>query len=195
MNKLEKINSEIEKCEKCKLQETRKNPVPGQGNPDAKIMFIGEAPGREEDLQGKPFVGKAGKILDTLLNSVNLTRKDIFIANILKCRPPKNRNPKQGEIKACSNYLDKQIGIINPKVIACLGNFSAKYILEKYGLKGKIEGISKIKCKIFKVSTLSGEINIIPLYHPAVAVYDPKKIKDLKKDFQILRKFAIPKDI
>ncbi len=185
---LNKIEKETEKCGKCKLYKDATNAVPGEGNPDANIMFIGEAPGYNEDKQGKPFVGKAGKILDELLKHINLERRNIYIANILKHRPPNNRNPESKEIEACSPYLDRQIKIIKPKILACLGNFSSKYILKKYGLKDKIQGISKIKGKIFKISTLSGEIKIIPLYHPAVATYNPNKIEELKKDFEILKK-------
>lgn len=186
---LKETENEVINCKKCVLENTRTNAVPGEGSSDANILFIGEAPGLNEDKKGRPFVGKAGKILDELLNSISLNRNDIYITNIIKCRPPNNRNPKIEEIKTCSPYLDKQIRIIKPKVICCLGNFATKYILEKYNLKNKIQGISKIKGNIFKVSTLSGEINIIPLYHPAVATYDPRKIDELKKDFEVIKDF------
>jgi DNA polymerase len=188
--KKEKINlieQEILNCKKCELYKTRTNPVIGEGSLDAEIMFIGEAPGFNEDKNGKPFVGQAGKILDELLNSINLQRENIYIANILKCRPPNNRNPKEDEIKLCSSYLDRQIEIINPKIICCLGNFSTEYIFKKFELKDKLEGISKIHGKVFPVSTLTGVIKIIPLYHPAVATYDGRKLDTLKKDFEILK--------
>ncbi len=185
--KLEQIKEQINKCEKCRLYKQATKAVPGSGNFNAEIMLVGEAPGRQEDLKGEPFVGKAGKILDELLNSINLSRNDIFITNIVKHRPPNNRNPQQDEISSCSTYLDKQISLINPKIICCLGNFATKYILEKYNLKEKIQGISKIKSKVFQISTLTGKIKIIPLYHPAVATYNPNQLKELKDDFLIIK--------
>jgi len=187
MQKLEELKQKILNCRKCELWKTRNNPVVGGGSGNAEIMFIGEAPGFNEDKQGKPFVGKAGKIFDELLSSVNLKREKIYITNILKCRPPENRNPKEEEITACTPYLDKQIAIINPKIIACLGNFATTYILNKFGLKNKIQGISRIHGKIFSVSTLTGKIKIIPLYHPAVATYDNSMLSILKKDFEKLK--------
>lgn len=186
-NKIEKINSEILLCKRCSLYKERTNPVIGEGSNQADIMLIGEGPGFNEDRAGKPFCGKAGKILDELLLSAGIKREEIYIANILKCRPPGNRNPTQGEISACSLYLDKQIEIIKPKIICCLGNFSTAYILNKFGLKDKILGISKIHGQVFSVSTLFGPIKIIPLYHPAVAVYNINMLETLKKDFAILR--------
>jgi len=188
MEKLEELKQKILSCKKCDLWKTRNKPVVGEGSENAEIMFIGEAPGFNEDLQGKPFVGKAGKIFDELLNSVNLKREKIYLTNILKCRPPENRNPQEREIKACSSYLDKQIEIINPKIICCLGNFATSYILNKFGLKNEIQGISKIHGKIFSISTLTGKVKIIPLYHPAVATYDNSMLNTLKKDFEKLKK-------
>ena len=181
------LKQQILNCEKCPLCKTRNNPVVGEGFLDSKIMFIGEAPGFNEDKQGKPFVGQAGKIFDELLNSVNLKREEIYITNILKCRPPQNRNPKEEEIKSCSVYLDRQIEIIKPKIICCLGNFSTGYIFKKFLLKEKIQGISKIHGKIFDVSTLAGCMKIIPLYHPAVVTYNMNMLEILKKDFEILK--------
>jgi uracil-DNA glycosylase len=186
MNK-EELTKQIQNCKKCPLYKTRTNPVIGEGSLNSEIIFIGEAPGFNEDIQGKPFVGQAGKIFDELLNSVNLKREDIYITNILKCRPPKNRNPSDNEIETCTPYLNKQIEIIKPKIVCCLGNFSTKFILQKYGLKDKIQGISKIHGKIFKITTLTGILKIIPLYHPAVATYNSNMIKILKKDFKILK--------
>jgi len=148
-----------------------------------KNMFVGEAPGFNEDLQGKPFVGKAGKIFDELLESGGITRSEVYITNILKCRPPGNRNPKEEEIKACTPYLNRQIEIIKPKIICCLGNFATSYIMKKFNLKSKIQGISKIHGKVFNISNLLGIRYIIPLYHPAVAVYNPEMKKVLIEDF------------
>ena len=180
---LEEIKKQILNCKKCPLWKTRTNAVAGEGPINAKIMFIGEAPGFNEDQKGKPFVGRAGKIFDELLNSINLKREDVYITNIVKCRPPENRNPKQEEINACSLYLNKQIQIIKPKIICCLGNFSTAYILKKFNLKNKLDGISKIHGQIFNVSTLNGNIKIMPLYHPAVATYNANMLNELKKDF------------
>jgi len=184
---IKKITKEILNCKKCDLYKTRTNPVIGEGSSEADIMFIGEAPGFNEDKQGKPFVGQAGKIFDELLNSINLKREKIYITNILKCKPPQNRNPAPEEIIACSNYLNKQIDIIKPKVICCLGNFATDYILKKFDLKDKIQGISKIHGNVFNVSTLNGQIKIIPLYHPAVATYNPNMLNILKKDFEDIK--------
>jgi len=181
---LRKIKNEVINCKKCPLYKTRIYPVIGQGNHRAKIMLIGEAPGASEDRTGFPFCGAAGKILDELLNSVGIKRKNIYICNILKCRPPANRNPKAEEIEACTPYLLRQIKNIKPKVICTLGNFSTAFILEKYGLKDKIQGIGKIHGKVFN----SNSIKIIPLYHPAAATYNLNMKEILKNDFKILKK-------
>ena len=181
-----RLQQAVANCRRCDLWKTRNNLVLGEGNLNAKILFVGEAPGFNEDRQGKPFVGKAGEILDQLLNSVGLKRQDIYIANVLKCRPPKNRNPFPEEVKACSLYLNSQIETIKPGKICCLGNFATSFILKKYGLQDKLAGISKIHGTAFTVSTLSGQIKIIPLYHPAVATYDAGMLGPLKKDFSIL---------
>lgn len=181
--KLLELEKEIKKCKKCPLWRTRTNTVPGEGPIRAKIILVGEAPGREEDKQGRPFVGAAGRVLDKLLLSIKLKRKDIFIGNILHCRPPHNRNPLAAEIKACTPYLDKQIQAIKPKIICPLGNFATTYVLEKFGLKEKIIGISKIHGKVFSAKG----IKIIPLYHPAAAVYNRPMLKILLQDFKILR--------
>lgn len=188
MNKqLQLEEQKIKNCKKCSLWRTRKNPVYGEGPLNAEIMFIGEAPGFNEDLQGKPFVGRAGKIFDELLNSIGLKREEIYITNILKCRPPENRNPAQEEIKACSPYLDKQIEIIKPKIICCLGNFATDYVMKKFGLGDEIKGISKIHGEVFNVRNLFFTLKIIPLYHPAVAVYNPEMKKILLDDFAKLK--------
>jgi len=175
----------IKECKRCSLYKSRKNPVNGFGSLDSKVVFIGEAPGRNEDFQGKPFVGRAGKILDDLLKSINLERSKVFIGNILKCRPPNNRNPLKKEIDSCTDYLDKQLKIIKPKIIAPLGNFSSIYILNKYGFKA--EKISKIHGKVFEKNTSFGSLKIIPLFHPAVAVYNSNKTQILIKDFKIIK--------
>jgi len=186
---LEEIEKEILNCKKCPLYKTRTNTVAGEGNPKAKIMFIGEAPGYWEDQRGIPFCGPAGKILDELLEKIGLKRNEIFIGNLLKCRPPENRDPKPEEISACSPFLEKQIEIINPKIICPLGRYSMRFVFEKYGLKNELKEISKIHGKIFEVKTLFKNIKIIPFYHPAVATYHPTMKGILEKDFKILLKF------
>lgn len=180
---LKEIKNKVLSCRKCSLYKDRTYPVIGQGNHQTKIIFIGEAPGFSEDKTGYPFCGKAGKILDELLESVAIKREDIYVCNILKCRPPNNRDPEEKEIKACTPYLKKQIEIIKPKIICALGNYSTKYILEKYNLKDKIQGISKIHGKIFSADN----IKIIPLYHPAAGTYNPNMIEVMKNDFQVLK--------
>jgi len=187
MDKLEKIKEEVLGCKRCLLYKSRTNPVVGEGSSRAKILFCGEAPGYNEDKEGRPFCGAAGKILDELLVFAGIKREEIYIANLLKCRPPENRNPLKEEIDACVPYLDRQIEIIKPKAICSLGNFATAYILEKYGLKDQVQGISKIHGKIFEVKTLFQNVKIIPFYHPAVATYNINMKKTLKKDFEVLK--------
>ena len=183
MDPLEEIEEEIRNCKKCDLWKSRKNPVVGEGSTNAEILLIGEAPGYWEDVKGKPFVGKAGQFLNELLASIGLKRKEIYITNILKCRPPNNRNPLRCEIQACTPYLDRQIEYINPKVIITLGNFATSYILNKYGFGS--EPIGKIHGRIYRDDKV-----IIPMYHPATAVYNPRMKKTLLEDFKILARFV-----
>lgn len=183
---IKQMEQDVANCRRCGLWETRNNPVAGEGPVTAKVMFIGEAPGYNEDIQGRPFVGKAGKIFDELLRSVGLERKDVYIANILKCRPPKNRDPLGEEIKACTPYLDKQITCIQLSVIGTLGNFASSYVLEKFGFQA--EKIGKIHGKIFRIKNLLFDARIIPLYHPAAAVYNPNMKDVLMQDFKSITK-------
>ena len=186
---IEKLKKEcIEFCKKSPLYKDGTFPVFGEGSLNADIMLVGEAPGYNESITGKPFCGAAGKILDELLEYAGLKREDIFITNIVKLRPPNNRNPTQEEIKSFAPFLDKQIEIINPKIICCLGNFSTGYIMKKFNLSNKLQGISKIHGQVFSVSTLFGTIKIIPLYHPAVVTYDANMKDVLKEDFKKLTK-------
>jgi len=187
-SRIENLRDQIAECKRCSLSETRTNTVPGEGNVDANILFIGEAPGKNEDLQGKPFIGRAGDIFDKLLTSADLTRDDIYLCNILKCRPPQNRNPLSSEIRACVGSLDLQIKIVNPVVIATLGNFATTYIFDKFSIEKK--SISSVAGKVFEVDTDFGKKKIIPLFHPAVATYNINKLDDLIADFQIVRKTA-----
>jgi len=175
----------VKNCKKCDLWKTRTKPVIGEGSEDANIIFIGEAPGYNEDRQGLPFVGKAGGILDQSLDSIGLQRQDVYIANILKCRPPKNRNPLKSEVDLCTGYLNKQIELIQPEVIIPLGNFATSYIFEKFGLK--YDKISNVHGRIFQVNTIFGNIKIIPMYHPAVATYNPNTKDILIEDFKSIQ--------
>jgi len=191
MTPLEKIKTEVLSCKKCPLYEERIKggfyPVIGEGDHHAKIMFIGEAPGLQEAKTGRPFCGTAGKILDELLKSAGIERNDVYICNLLKDRPPGNRDPLPAEIKACVPYLERQIEIIKPKALCPLGRYSMNFLMEKFGLIDQIEGISKIHGKLFKTKNLFQNISIIPFYHPAVAAYNPNMKKILEKDFTILK--------
>lgn len=183
---MEKLAATILDCKKCSLYKTRNKPVVGAGSTNAKIFFIGEAPGHNEDLQGQPFVGRAGGILDELLQSIGLQRDEVYIGNILKCRPPDNRNPLKSEIDACTNFLNRQIEIIQPEIICPLGSFAMSYIFEKFGLKQ--EKISNVRGKQFQINTIFGNVKIIPLYHPAVATYNPNMKNALLEDFKTIKK-------
>ena len=161
-------------------------PVIGEGSHDAKIMFVGEAPGRNEAKTGRPFCGAAGKILDELLEHAGIKRNDVYITNIVKDRPQQNRDPFPKEIEIYGPFLDRQIEIIKPKVIATLGRYSMDYIMRKFGLDAEILPISKAHGKIFEARASYGPIKIAVLYHPAVAVYNINFKGELKKDFEVL---------
>ena len=186
---MKQIRDEVSNCKKCNLYKYAKLPVVGQGSHNAKIMFVGEGPGANEDRTGIPFCGRAGDILNELLGKVGIKRDDVYIANIVKHRPPGNRDPKPEEIAACVSYLDRQIDIIKPKVLCALGRFAAYYVMEKFGFLDKIEGISKMHGKTYKARAPHGDIVIIPLYHPAVVAYNINMKDFLEKDFKILGKY------
>jgi len=186
---LKKIKDEVVKCKKCALCKTRILPVVGQGSHKAKAVFVGEAPGANEDKTGLPFCGNSGKILDELFVSIGYKKEDAYICNILKCRPPSNRDPLPAEKAACVPYLIKQIEAIKPKVICPMGNHAASFLLAEFGLADEVAGISKMHGKIFEAKASFGKIKIIPLYHPAVAVYNANTKDVLKEDFGILKKF------
>ncbi len=189
-SELKEIKNEILNCQKCSLYKTRKYPVIGQGNHQPRIILIAEAPGSCEDKTGRPFCGQSGKILDELLYAVNIAREDIYITNILKCRPPGNRDPLADEINSCGGYLLRQISILKPQVICSLGNFATKYIMEKFDLLAEFKGISKIHGQEFSVKNADyGQFKIIPFYHPAVASYRINMKELLLADFKILQKF------
>jgi len=186
--KMKEIKEEIIACAKCPLYKVRNLPVVGEGSHKAKIMFVGEGPGANEDKTGRPFCGAAGKILDELLDSINLLRKDVYIANILKCRPPGNRDPEPDEIRVCTPYLERQIEIIGPEVLCPLGRYAMYFLLEKYGVQTK-EPISALHGREIKARGLFKQMTIIPLYHPAVAAYRGTMIDILKEDFKVLEKY------
>lgn len=167
-------------------------PVIGEGSHEAKVMFIGEAPGKNEAKTGRPFCGAAGKLLDELLASINLPRAEVYITNIVKDRPPQNRDPLPEEIAIYAPFLDRQIEIIKPAIIATLGRFSMQYILDKFGL-GALGTITQLHGQVLDASISYGPIKIVPLYHPAAAIYNQHLKETLFNDFTILTKF-IPKD-
>ncbi|MFZ3020365.1 MAG: uracil-DNA glycosylase [Minisyncoccia bacterium] len=162
-------------------------PVIGEGSHDAKILFIGEAPGKNEAKTGRPFVGRAGKILDELLSSAGISRNEVYITNIVKDRPPENRDPSEEEIKSYGPYLDRQLEVIRPKVIAPLGRFSMKYILDKFNCIENELPISQLHGRVIDTDAPYGAIKIVPLYHPAVAIYTQSKKPELLKDFGVLK--------
>ena len=182
---LDAIASEVIVCIKCPLWKTRKNAVPGEGSPESQIMFIGEAPGYWEDVKGKPFVGAAGKFLDTLLSEIGFSRETVFIGNVLKCRPPRNREPLPNEVKTCTPYMDRQIKVIQPKFIVTLGNYSTAYIFSKATLP--FSGITQTHGKFYEASILDVQLTIFPTFHPAAALYSGKYRKLLQQDFQLLK--------
>lgn len=174
-DKLYKIEEKLRKCGLCAISGARTNLVFGTGNPDTRLMFIGEAPGRDEDLQGKPFVGRAGQLLTKIIESIGLSREEVYIANILKCRPPNNRPPEPEEISSCEQFLKQQIEIIRPEIICALGRIAAQALLKTQ------TPISKLRGNFFTYEN----IKLIPTYHPAYLLRNPSdKIKvweDMKK--------------
>jgi uracil-DNA glycosylase len=175
---------EASECTRCPLAETRTKVVFGAGNAEADMMFVGEAPGAEEDRRGLPFVGRAGALLGELLEGIGLTREDVFIANVLKCRPPGNRDPQPLEIESCHPYLERQVELIRPAVIGTLGNFATKLIT------GSQTGITKVRGTP-QVHTLGGRpVFVMPLLHPAAALRTPSLLDTLREDFASLRDLA-----
>lgn len=188
---LEKIKINIEKSLVCHLKDEATNIVFGKGSPDAPIIFIGEAPGDKEDKLGVPFVGSAGKKLDKYLQLIGLNLDKVYIANILKYRPPMNRDPKPDEIERHTPYLIEQIKVIKPKIIATLGNFSTKFVLSKFKVEGmkKIPGVSELHGQIIPIKIGRQEFIVVPLYHPAATMYRPKLRPVLEEDFWKMGKF------
>ena len=176
-NELDELRVEASACTRCRLHEGRTQVVFGNGNPNADLMFVGEAPGFHEDQQGVPFVGQAGKLLDRLLAGIGMTRADVYVCNTLKCRPPGNRDPMPDEKHECEPWLFRQIELIRPKVIATLGNHATKQ------LTGKETGITRVHGREQEAAYGSVRVSIYPLYHPAAALYTPAMLKVLEEDF------------
>ena len=173
---LEQIRAQVQACRKCPLADGRTQTVFGVGNPQARVLIVGEAPGKNEDLQGEPFVGAAGKYLNELLSYAGLKREDVFIANVLKCRPPGNRDPRPEEIQLCADYLREQTRTIDPEWIVTLGNFATKFILRTD------VGITRLHGTLQQ----AGRFKVFPVFHPAAALYDGKKREALTNDFVTL---------
>lgn len=172
------LAAQVHDCTVCRLAETRTNVVFGAGNPDADVIFIGEGPGQQEDEQGLPFVGRSGQLLEKLLGEIGLTREDVYIANVVKCRPPRNRDPRPDEIEACKDYLRQQLELIQPKVAVTLGNFSSKLLLRTD------TGITRLRGQAYE---WWGRL-LVPTFHPAAALRgNPRTLADMREDFQTIQ--------
>lgn len=176
LGSLEELRAHIGDCSRCTLGDTRGTLVFGTGDPHARVMFIGEAPGRNEDLKGEPFVGAAGKLLDELLQHAGLRRDEVYIANVLKCRPPGNRDPLPEEIKRCTPFLREQIRLVDPEVLVTLGNFATRFVLKTD------VGITRLHGE----PTKAGRFTVLPIFHPAAAIYDRTKRDALFHDFEVV---------
>jgi uracil-DNA glycosylase family 4 len=184
-DRLKRVKADVRACSLCPLHMGRMNPVVGDGSLDSPLVLVGEAPGRKEDEQGKPFVGSAGKLLDSMLEEAGLERSKLFITNIVKCRPPKNRRPLANEVRACSGHLETLLGIISPKVIAPMGNSSVGYFMRMFGLDGA--KIGDIHGSPFRVEAGWGDVILFPLYHPAAVLYNRALEQELRDDFSALK--------
>lgn len=182
---LRQVAEEIKNCRKCPLWKTRNKGVPGEGNPNAKLIFCGEAPGYWENQRGEPFVGRAGELLNKLLSSISIKRSEVFISNVLHCRPPSNRAPTQAEIKKCKPYLDRQLEIIKPKLVCALGVPATQTLLGKEVRMKNVHG----------QSIRTSRFSLFPTYHPAAALRNPNLEKVLREDFEKLKNLCEEKDI
>lgn len=191
---LGKIAQQVRDLKESPLYPYRKDnnylPVLGEGDPHASIVFVGEAPGKQEAKTGRPFVGAAGQILDQLIESISLRREDVYITNIVKDRPPDNRDPHTEEIDLYAPFLLQQLDIIKPPVIATLGRFSMDFILEHFDMHQQGQKIGKLHGKVLKTKASYGEISVVPLYHPAAALYNNQLRDTIVNDFQILKQFV-----
>lgn len=191
---LKQIKDEVLNLKESPLYQERISnkvfPVIGEGSHDAKIVLVGEAPGKNEAATGRPFCGASGKILTELIESIGLKREDVYITNMVKDRPPNNRDPLDEEIKIYAPFLDRQIDIIEPEVIATLGRYSMAYIMNKFGLFAELKSISQIHGTAFDAKASYGAVKVIPLYHPAVALYQNSLKEQMFKDFKIIKKYG-----
>jgi uracil-DNA glycosylase family 4 len=177
---LSEYGAEVAGCVRCPLAETRTQVVFGSGSPSAELMFVGEAPGFHEDKQGVPFVGAAGKLLAKLLEGIGISREEVYVCNVIKCRPPGNRNPLPEEIEACEGHLFRQIELIQPALVATLGNFATKL------LSGKQAGITQVHGRVQDVVLGGRPVRLYPIFHPAAALYTPRMLQVLEEDFSRL---------
>jgi len=177
MMTLESIRAELGDCQRCKLAPRRTNIVFGSGNPKAELVFVGEAPGSDEDQQGLPFVGRAGQLLTKIIESINLKREDVYICNVLKCRPPENRNPEPDEVAACNPFLKHQLATIKPKIVCCLGTFAAQTVLQTTTSIGKLRG------QFFDMDGM----RVIATFHPAYLLRSPDKKREVWEDMKQIR--------
>ena len=174
---LDDIRAEIGDCQRCKLAPTRTHIVFGSGNPHAELVFVGEAPGYDEDQQGLPFVGRAGQLLTKIIESIDLKREDVYICNVLKCRPPENRNPEPDEVASCNPFLRKQLAAIRPKIVCCLGTFAAQTVLQTAA------PISRLRGKFFDLDGM----RVIATFHPAYLLRSPEKKREVWEDMKQIR--------
>jgi len=175
---IEEIRRELGNCKRCKLYRHRRNIVFGSGNPEARLLFVGEGPGEDEDIQGKPFVGRAGQLLTKIINSINLTREEVYITNIIKCRPPGNRNPEFDEINACQPFLVEQLDAIQPRIICALGTFAAQTLLKTD------EKISSLRGRFIPYHNSK----LIATFHPAFLLRNPQRKRDVWEDMKMIRR-------
>jgi DNA polymerase len=182
---LDEVVRDIAACRRCRLWASRRNTVPGEGSHRAGVMLIGEAPGYHEDLQGRPFIGDAGRILDRLLTRAGLSRDDVYICNVLKCRPPNNRDPTPAEVQACTPYLRRQLDLLRPQLVVPLGRFAAAVMATEAG--NPFTSISKMRGTPFDVSLRGHPTVVIPTYHPAAALYNPRYRDALDEDFAAVK--------
>jgi uracil-DNA glycosylase len=174
---LEAVRTELGDCQRCKLAPKRTNLVFGSGNPEAELVFVGEAPGYDEDQQGLPFVGRAGQLLTKIIESINLKRDDVYICNVLKCRPPENRNPEPDEVASCNPFLKKQLAAIRPKIVCCLGTFAAQTVLQTAA------PISRLRGQFFDMDGM----RVIATFHPAYLLRSPEKKREVWEDMKQIR--------
>lgn len=185
----DRIRAEVSACTRCPLSKSRTRAVPGEGSLYSDIMLLGEAPGKSEDEEGRPFVGAAGKLLNKLIEEVGFRRENLFITNVVKCRPPNNREPKPDEIMSCSYFTDRVIALVDPDVIVTLGNYAGYYLFE---LKGgtKWVGVVRMRGRVYRLPILGSQRTLIPTYHPAAALYNPQLYEAIRTDLKLLKTTA-----